>query len=322
MKLVWKRDYNIKNRLYIEGLYLNDAGFCVDNKISYSINKCNNYAILKIAKSSENKVTHNISRSGKIVPTIGIKNKMVESFINENENMELFVFRGIIVLLSRDNTNKNIALCEALIVKNKEINEGIRRIFKILIAMGLLEDVDLIDNGIDKQLSYDLSEKNAKLLSTKLISKHKQKLWNKKINIMKCKKRSFFRKSNSYILCVIVKSSCDKHAGDIDLQENDLLEFLAENYCCLTELSNEIESYFRKKIIVDGTKFNVVSGLIKFQVNYKKSDRLMAILKFYIKSKISCINNLVMIRFKYLERYYLINRKQTKTLSPPFIKYF
>lgn len=324
MKLIWKRNYNIKNRLYIEGLYLNDAGFTTDKNISYDINRRNNCAIIKISKSSDNKVTHNISRSGKVVPTIGVRNKSVESFINENSNMELFVFKGIIVLLSKDKTNKNIALCEALILKNKDISSGIKKIFKILISMGLLED-DILLNDYIHHLNLECSkERFSKIIPRRILSKYKQNLKKELKKEKKVKNKGFIRISNGFVLCLIVKEDVDKDIFEDDsFIIDELLEFLSVNYQSFIICLNNVKSYIKKHNNInckdnrDLCSFNIIDSKLKLQESLK----VLLIAKLLITNSISYINSLIKLEFMYIERNYLNNRRKIKTLSPPHIKY-
>lgn len=321
MKLIWKRNYNIKNRLYIEGLYLNNAGFTTDRNISYDINRRDNYALIKVSKSSDNKVTHNISRSGKVVPTIGIRNKAVETFINENTNMEMFVFKGIIVLLSKDKTNKNVALCEALILKNKDISSGIKRLFKILISMGLLEDCDLINDYISN-FDYDRSNRRLiKHIPQKIISKYKQKLKKELKKEDKIKSEGLIRISNEFVLCLIVKEDVFNELSDDNPEIDDsILEFLSLNYQHFIICLNNLKSYAKQQKYFYNRQFYVLDNINdKFKI--KASIRLILAKSILVKDSISYINLLILLEFKNIESNYLNNRKQIKTLSPPYIKY-
>ena len=323
MKLIWKRNYNIKNRLYIEGLYLNEAGFTTDKNISYDINRRNNCALIKLSKSSDNKVTHNISRSGKVVPTIGVRNKAVESFINENSNMELFVFKGIIVLISKDKTNKNIALCEALILKNKDISSGIKRIFNTLVYMGLLNDCDLINDYINHFGAEYSKEKLVKQIPRKIISKYKQQLRKELKKEDKIKKEGFIKISNGFVLCLIVKDDVIEDTIDIDSPvENEVIEFLSVNYQYFNICLNNVKSYIKNQNNLDlkSYRYTSISNVISLKTK-RKSLRILVLVELLLKDNISYINELIMLEFMYIEENYLDNRKQIKTLSPPNIKY-
>lgn len=323
MKLIWKRNYNIKNRLYIEGLYLNDAGFTTDKNISYDINRRNNCAIIKLSKSTDNKVTHNISRSGKVVPTIGVRNKTVESFINENSNMELLVFKGIIVLISKDKTNKNIALCEALILKNKDISSGIKRIFNTLVSMGLLNDCDLVNDYINHFSTEYSKEKSIKQMPRKIISKYKQQLRKELRKEDKIKKEGFIKMSNGFVLRLIVKDDITDDTIDIDSPiENELFDFLSVNYQYFNICLNNVKSYIKNQNNLDlkSCRYNSICSIIDLKIK-RKSLRVVVLIKLLLKDNISYINELIMLEFMYIEENYLNNRKQIKTLSPPNIKY-
>lgn len=85
MKLIRRRDYKTKKRIGFEGLYLEDSGFLENTPIDCDIDKDNGSIMIRVVNGSKNyshTVTRNITRSGKTVPAICIKNKSIEKFID------------------------------------------------------------------------------------------------------------------------------------------------------------------------------------------------------------------------------------------------
>ena len=319
MKVIWKRNYNIQKRLYVEGLYLNEAGFEVGKGISYTLNKQNKSAIIKLSKQNDsNKVTHNISRSGKTVPTIGIRNKIVESFINGNSNMEMIVFNGVIILITRDSTNKNIALCEALLTHNTCLRENIKNIFKSLVDLGIIEDDIFLKAAESLDIGRESITQVAKEIPKRILMNLKKTL---RINLYKdtsSRNNLIGSASNSFILCCIIEAKQD----DVeDKDENDLLgRFLSDNYNQVIGCSVRLESVVKQRIQL-GRKSIIYKDVFNISLEYYLTkdidfkDKITFIMTF--KKRLFYFNVMVLIKIIHIGKIFLETRKQINTLSPP-----
>lgn len=94
-----KRDYNIKNKLYIEAKYLEEAGFGIGQNIIYKINKKKKKIVVSTvdySNSNTKKVVKTTNRVG-VTPVIDIRTKDIREFINSHDNIEVTVYKEKIV---------------------------------------------------------------------------------------------------------------------------------------------------------------------------------------------------------------------------------
>ena len=320
MKVIWKRNYNIQKRLYVEGLYLNEAGFEVGKGISYTLNKQNKSAMIKLSKRDDaNRVTHNISRSGKTVPTIGIRNKIVENFIDGNSNMEMIVFNGVIVLITRDITNKNIALCEALLTHNKCLKENIKQIFKSLVELGVIEDDIFLQEAALLSIENISINKVAKEIPRRILINLKKTLRKNLYKNTNSKNNLVGLSSNSFILCCIIEIK----QGNIDDEDesDDLLgNFLSDNYNQIVGCSARLKSVIKQRIqlgrksVVCRNIFNIsLEHYVAKNIDFK--DKITSILTY--KKRLFYFGVIVQVKIIHLGKIFLETRKQINTLSPP-----
>lgn len=94
-----KREYKIKNRLYIEAKYLNEAEFTIGQNIKYKIDnkkKKVTVSVVNYEGKDTKKVAKTTSRIGE-TPVIDIKTKDIKEFINTHDNIEVTVYKGKII---------------------------------------------------------------------------------------------------------------------------------------------------------------------------------------------------------------------------------
>lgn len=317
MKIIWKRNYNIKKRLYIEGLYLNEAGFNVGESISYTLNKQNKSAMIRLCKSKySNKVTHNISRSGKTVPTIGIRNKIVEDFINNNDNMELLVFNGVIVLINKNESNQNIALCQALIVHNSSLKSNIKKIFEVLINLKIVDDSIFINALESLNQDVRFTYKNIGKLPSRIINSLKRKFREQIYKNSKCKSTLASIASNSFVLCCIVKESI---ALD-DIEDDILTSFVFENLNVLRGCFNIACSIAKQRIrLYKKNGLSSILASIERCLIEKLNYRVISINLLSYNKRLSYYKKIIETLLRLLGYIFLRIRKQINTLSPPSI---
>ena len=98
-KLLKKRKYTLKNKLYIEADYLNQTDFKIGTSITYNINY-NNKSVT-ITTSNENTRNHvsgvTQTRTRKTVPTIDIRKSDVREFLNNVGDLEVSIYENKIV---------------------------------------------------------------------------------------------------------------------------------------------------------------------------------------------------------------------------------
>lgn len=320
MKLIRRRDYKTKKRLGFEGLYLEESGFKENTPIECSIDK-NNGSIMITAVSGSRKcsykVTRNITRSGKTVPAICIKNKTIESFVESFDDLEIIIFKGVIILAAK-NKNKNIIISKALIAHNKSLKENVKTVISSLVNLGLITDNVIFDelNEIDINDEYGFS-KNIKRIPKKILCNLKKTFKFNLIDKSKCLNSLTNASSNSFILSCIIDNSKE----DLDTEEETkdslieslvLTNYFAINHCFLSLLSykSQVEFLYRRhskdcliyvyKNIVNDTCFN---EKIKLSTSFKK--------------RIEYLNIQMSFRLLQLGFLFLKIRKLINTLSPP-----
>ena len=98
-KLLKKRKYTLKNKLYIEADYLNQTDFKIGTGITYNIN--HNNKSVTITTSNENTRNHvsgvTQTRTKKTVPTIDIRKSDVREFLNNAGELEVSIYENKIV---------------------------------------------------------------------------------------------------------------------------------------------------------------------------------------------------------------------------------
>lgn len=330
MKLVRRRDYKTKGRLGFEGLYLQDSGFLNDKLINYSINRQNKSLMIKIArnkKSASHKVTHNITRSGKKVPAICIKNKEISSFIKDNSNLEILIFNGIIIVAAKD-SNRNVIISQALIAHNKSLKENIKRVFNSLVKLGLIDDSLLLNEFEDyENRDTQFPMNNIMRIPKKVFNKLKTSF---RTTIYKnYEKRNVFESvsSNSLVLLSIIKYKREP-VTEPDEDESILESFIGENYYALNRFSNIYSSYINHISYLYGhhTYIFIMSALLlknscTIYIGVIDSigfmTRINLLLCFYKRFEYFQveINTLIL----YLGFLFLDARKQINTLSPPVL---
>ena len=99
-----KRVYKLKNRLYIEGKYLNEAEFTIGRNIKYEIDTVNKKVTVVLTEKdrSKNKVAQTTQRTGSIVPVIDIKTKEIKQFFETYSNIEVSVYKGKIIFTVKE----------------------------------------------------------------------------------------------------------------------------------------------------------------------------------------------------------------------------
>lgn len=93
------RKYNIKNRLYLEGKFLNEGGFKIKQHIKYKIDNVKKQVIVSLCDENvvgAKRVAKTTSRIG-VTPVIDIKTKDIREFFNSHDNIEVSVFEGKII---------------------------------------------------------------------------------------------------------------------------------------------------------------------------------------------------------------------------------
>lgn len=109
LEKVRERIYKLKNRLYIEGQYLNDAGFEIRKSIRYEIDQVNNKITVVLSdETTGNRVAQTTVRSGKVVPVIDIKAKEVKVFFEKHNNVEVSIYKGKIIFTAKEEVSAKI----------------------------------------------------------------------------------------------------------------------------------------------------------------------------------------------------------------------
>lgn len=320
LKLIRRRDYNTKKRLGFEGLYLEESGFKENTPIECSVDKNNGSIMITVVGDSRKcsyKVTRNITRSGKIVPAICIKNKTIESFVESFDNLEIIIFKGVIILASKDK-NRNIIISKALIAHNKSLRENIKTVVSSLINLGLITDSIMLDelNEVDISESYSFLE-NIKRIPKKILCNLKKTFKFNLVDKSKYVSGLTNTSSNSFILSCIIDNSkedldADEETEDGLIESLVLTNYFAINHCFLSLLSykSQVEFLYRRhskdcliyvyKNIVNDTCFK---EKIKLSTSFKK--------------RIEYLNIQISFRLFQLGFLFLKIRKLINTLSPP-----
>lgn len=104
-----ERLYKLKNRLYIEGQYLNDADFQIGQNIKYRINERKQKVTVVLSnEKTDNRVAQTTVRSGKVVPVIDIKTKEIREFFNSNSEIEVSIYRGRIIFTVKEEVSSKV----------------------------------------------------------------------------------------------------------------------------------------------------------------------------------------------------------------------
>lgn len=103
------RVYTIKNRLYIEGKYLNDAEFEIGKKITYKVDNVKKQVTVVLTnEASRNSVAQTTVRSGAVVPVIDIKAKDVKEFFQTHNDIQVSVCLGQIIFTVKEAIKNNV----------------------------------------------------------------------------------------------------------------------------------------------------------------------------------------------------------------------
>lgn len=103
-----RRNYKIKDRLYIEAKYLEKFGFGIGQAIQYSYNK-NNHTIEVLPVGESNKhVAKTTQKTGSIVPVIDIKGEEVKEFFESRSNVQVEIKEGKIIFTVAEEINNVI----------------------------------------------------------------------------------------------------------------------------------------------------------------------------------------------------------------------
>lgn len=124
---IYKRLYNIKERLYIEAKYLTKFGFGIGQPIQYDIDQANHSITITAAESSRKHVAKTTQKTGSIVPVIDIKAIDVKKFFDKHKNIFVEIQHSKIIFTVQEVVKVNekvISLDDARI--DKKLVENVR----------------------------------------------------------------------------------------------------------------------------------------------------------------------------------------------------
>lgn len=328
MKLIRRRDYKTKKRIGFEGLYLKESGFKENTPIDCSIDEINGSIMIRTVNGSKKcsyKVTRNITRSGKIVPAICIKNKTIEHFIESFNDLEIIIFKGIIILAAK-NKNKNIIISKALIAHNKSLRENIKTVVSSLINLGLITDkVMFKEFGEDILNDECCISNNIKRIPKKILCNLKKSFKFNLVERSKCINNVVSISSNTFILSCIIDNSREVLDIDDDEIEGNVIESLIlVNYfgiynCFLSLMSYKIQrdflygTYSSEDVILTSECLLYVYKNIINETRFEEK----ILLNMSFKKSIEYLSIQIVFRLLQLGYLFLKIRKLINTLSPP-----
>lgn len=175
------REYKIKNRLYLEAKYLNDANFTIGQSIEYKLNKDRKSITLTViddsfkdtAKGTTKKIVKKVAKTRNRIgetPVIDIKTKEVKEFLNSHDNIVVSVFKGKIIFKVKE-AAKATTIRKVIHLKDSYKYYGIsmKKFSKVvncdqisLFELFNLDDVELTDSNSFKS---SLQKKSIKMIS-------------------------------------------------------------------------------------------------------------------------------------------------------------